>query len=1350
MVSSFAVPQTFAVASAPPPRLLRRAVRVTPSSNHSQRCLTPAGAANWTALHTSAPGRHSGFNRVFLRRLRHLLSVGFGGWCSPLARRFWLLLVLIVLNQAGNRECPAAPRAHPTRTSPHALAHAVVTFVVSASFMQAVLKQDASKIWSVFAIGGSLTLIVSALGLWQGYLAEKLRLDLRKQLQENLHERLFSGRLMYWLNCVDKTVDSSDQRLTQDVDMFTRQTAQLLVGSFDSRASFPGVIVGTLLSVAFVLNTVDALDVLASLVYFVVALVVASLLNVPVARATYRVNEAEGIFRFVHSRLREFSEAVTFLGGQERERKAGEAAFGSLYKSNRALFRRQFFAELFAKFQNNLTSVFAAAMVIFVVRRHDGHLPDGSPLTVQSLQEAASATASLVQSLAAIPYLYTLVGALAGLTHRVGQMDEALEQLEAAQRVIDRSAHRIKDAPEVTVSELRCTTEDGRVLFDNLTFSVPRGRHLAIMGKSGVGKSSLLRVIAGLWPYDTGSVARPRLMEATRNDAGHECHQHEALFLPQRAYTVQGTLRDNLLYPHVREEQTCSDTDLVAMLSELGLAHLLLRPGGLDAVAAWSDTLSGGEQQLLAIGRLLYHKPAYAFCDEATSALDPALQRRCMELICDAGITLLSVVHRPALVAYHHDVLELDGDGGATLYGAEEYASLRGIAPVVDGEAAREGSVGAAAASALHHSDSRAIDRRSASSSVVRERFSTSNSGNPSAVDQRSIGSAYGIAQVDGADNSDVKFDSKLRRRLWKLFKLGFPGVRSKPFGVLMLSVLGNLLAAVVATAMSFVPGPVYEAIRELDYPRAWGFALLATGLTATGAAVGAVTSWLGKLLSMYWYRELVTKMQLRYVNGKVLYAANHIHAGLDNCGQRVVEDTRLLTTSFGNVVYGNALTGSFMMACFNVILHTAAVWRFGWIPLTVAYGFALLSMVISHVLMKPIVAATFKANRAEGSFRWAHARAREFAESIAFYKGVDRERVTAERRFDTAYKLQLKLIRTRMPVFFFTSFWTMSADIAQFMILGMIIVSSGQVFGYPLNLGSLMTLLQLSSGLIAHLSSLPTYWSQTATVAGYAHRVGQMLDATAELQEMYQRFETDHRHIDGDHIRAWKVGCRTPTGEVLFKNLTLTVPRGRWMLITGPSGSGKSSLLRVLAGLWPVESGSITRPGVTGRGGVHVMPQVPFVTTGSLRDQLLYPYAGLPKLRTDGTARSDDELANARRTSPPPADDAALVVLLRQLGLSHLLREGLDAVHVWQDMLSLGEQQRLGFCRAIVQRPAYVVMDEATSAMDVDTEAVCLRALKGCGITAISVGHRSTLHAFHDDLIAFDGRGGYSQRALR
>jgi putative ATP-binding cassette transporter len=196
-----------------------------------------------------------------------------------------------------------------------------------------------------------------------------------------------------------------------------------------------------------------------------------------------------------------------------------------------------------------------------------------------------------------------------------------------------------------------------RTLIKELTASIESGESLMIVGGSGLGKSSLLRMMAGLWNCGTGTIERP--------DAG------DLLFLPQHTYMIVGTLREQLSYPNL--ERVLNDEEAREILEQVNLSDLEVRCGGFDSELDFEKILSVGERQRLAFARVLLKNPRYVLLDEATSALDQENEESLYEQLVATSATIVSVTHHPALVKYHAQILELKPDGEWSLYPASRF-----------------------------------------------------------------------------------------------------------------------------------------------------------------------------------------------------------------------------------------------------------------------------------------------------------------------------------------------------------------------------------------------------------------------------------------------------------------------------------------------------------------------------------------------------------------------------------------------------------------------------------------------------------------------------------------------------
>lgn len=264
-------------------------------------------------------------------------------------------------------------------------------------------------------------------------------------------------------------------------------------------------------------------------------------------------------------------------------------------------------------------------------------------------------------------FSYKEITELAGYTSRVATLLNVMEdtsnghfekQLVSSatteeNAVVLRGRGKVEEGEDIEFRRVPIVSPNGDVLLKSLTFAVTPGDHLLIVGPNGCGKSSLFRILGGLWPVYGGTVRKPP--------------SEQIFYIPQRPYLSRGTLRDQVIYPDTRSDMTRKglvDDDLHRILEVVEIEGIVDREGGWDSEKEWREALSGGVQQRIAMARLFYHSPKYAILDECTSAVTLEIERVMYETAKSLGVTLITVSHRKSLWKYHSKILQFDGHGG--------------------------------------------------------------------------------------------------------------------------------------------------------------------------------------------------------------------------------------------------------------------------------------------------------------------------------------------------------------------------------------------------------------------------------------------------------------------------------------------------------------------------------------------------------------------------------------------------------------------------------------------------------------------------------------------------------------
>jgi putative ATP-binding cassette transporter len=359
-------------------------------------------------------------------------------------------------------------------------------------------------------------------------------------------------------------------------------------------------------------------------------------------------NQAEADYRYALTRLRENGESIALLGGDAEER----AGLGSAFERVRNGWRAMMMQSLRTTVVAHTTNGFAGIIPLLLCAPKYV----AGTMTLGEMMQAAAAFVTVQHSFNWLVENYPRLADWTTSACRLASLLVSLDHLETATKD-DANARIVRKPAEdgaLRLRDLSVTLDDGTPVVNDADIEIAPGEKVLVVGESGTGKSTLVRAIAGLWPWGTGEV---------------RVAADGLSLLPQRPYVPLGTLRRAVTYP--LSPETVDDAVVRKSVEDVGLAHLLEK---LDEDERWDHVLSGGEKQRLGFARLLIQKPKVIVMDEATAALDPSSQERLMRLILDRlpTATLVSVAHRVELEAFHTRKLVLEHQGaGARLVGDE-------------------------------------------------------------------------------------------------------------------------------------------------------------------------------------------------------------------------------------------------------------------------------------------------------------------------------------------------------------------------------------------------------------------------------------------------------------------------------------------------------------------------------------------------------------------------------------------------------------------------------------------------------------------------------------------------------
>jgi putative ATP-binding cassette transporter len=579
-------------------------------------------------------------------------------------------------------------------------------------------------------------------------------------------------------------------------------------------------------------------------------------------------------------------------------------------------------------------------------------------------------------------------------------------------------------------------------------------------------------------------------------------------------------------------------------------------------------------------------------------------------------------------------------------------------------------------------------------------------------------------------------------QRFWRITGAYFTGAPSvRVWGILAVMLMSVIVEVRITVLQSYYSNDLYSALQvAFQGAGAHNAAQRSSGMHgfwmaivvfAVLATVHLLRTVADTLLAQHfivrWRVWLTDRLTSNWLAGRAYYRDRFGESPIDNPDQRIQQDVDVFTTGVGtgpnvptyytnSIVAFGAIESLVSVASFTVILWTLSghVTVFGlgipkalfWIVIV----YVLIATVIAFRIGRPLIRLSFVNEQTNAAFRYALVRLRDSAEAVAFYRGERAERSQLDIRFAAVIANYRRYVRRTVGLIG----WNFTAT--QVIVPLPLLVQAPRLFAGSIKLGDVMQSSTAFGKLQSGLSFFRNAYSQFASYNAATIR----LDGLVEANERARRLPelTALASADGS-VELTGVEVRTPAGTPLVDPLDLRLDVGDSLVITGRSGSGKTSLIRSLAGLWPATSGAWHRP--AGEHETMFLSQLPYVPLGALRAVVSYPAA------------------------PGDVDDERLRDTLTRVSLAHL-RDRLDEEQDWAKVCSPGEQQRVAFARVLLTRPKAVFLDEATSALDEGLEFALYELLRTelPDTIVVSVSHRPAVERHHLNHLELLGGGGW------
>jgi putative ATP-binding cassette transporter len=537
---------------------------------------------------------------------------------------------------------------------------------------------------------------------------------------------------------------------------------------------------------------------------------------------------------------------------------------------------------------------------------------------------------------------------------------------------------------------------------------------------------------------------------------------------------------------------------------------------------------------------------------------------------------------------------------------------------------------------------------------------------------------------------------------------------RRKARGYLIALLLLALSVGAIQILMSYAGRDFMTALTRKDTLAYWPALGWYLATFALAIPVGVYYRWVEERLALLWREWMAQHLVKRYFNNRAYYRLRGTDS-VDNPDQRISEDVRNFTTS----------SLSFLLIALNSLVtlvgFIGVLWTISNTLVAIMVAYATIGTAVSIAIGRRLVGLHYQQYQKEADFRYGLVRVRDNAESIAFYRGEKREHLDLFNRLTAAVANMRRIIIRNRRLAFFTNSYNYIAVVLPVVVVAPLYMRGEVEFGVVTQAAGAF------SQVLAALSLIITQFGGLSAYLAGVQRLGSLWDQLDEHDAEETRIAYEVENIpteDSRMIKLDKLMISTPGGKhQLVRELSFELHVHQSILIMGASGTGKSSVLRTIAGLWPSNGGALHRPAYDQ---LMFLPQRPYMVEGSLRDQLLYPFA--ERGITDAQIRE-------------------VVAAVNLSDVFERVEDDLDRIVDWNNVLSIGEQQRVAFARLFLRKPKFAFLDEATSALDETNQADLYRQVTELGIGYISIGHRAALIAYHQRVLLLDRSGSWTMK---